>query len=48
MTQTLQKFFSIKALIQNHFDHKRHQESRQTYKQKRSAAIIEWFEICIP
>jgi len=45
MTQTLLKFVSIKASIQNHFNHERHQESRQTYKQKRSAAIIEWFEI---
>jgi hypothetical protein len=42
----LQKFFSIKALIQNDFDHKRYSESRQNYKQKRSAALIEWFQIC--
>jgi len=45
MTQTLQKFVSIKAPIQNHFNHERHLESRQTYKQKRSAALIEWFQI---
>jgi len=42
MTQTLQKFVSIKASIQNHFDHKRYLESRQTYKQKRSAALYFW------
>ena len=27
--------------IYNHFNHERHLESRQTYKQKRSAALIE-------
>ena len=28
------------------WNHERHLESRQTYKQKRSAALIEWFQIC--
>ncbi|MDA8525745.1 IS6 family transposase [Planktomarina temperata] len=39
----LQKFTSYHAQIYNHFNHERHLESRQTYKQKRSAALIEWF-----
>jgi len=41
----LQKFTSYHAQIYNHFNHERHLESRQTYKQKRSAALIEWFQI---
>ncbi|MBT6097824.1 MAG: IS6 family transposase, partial [Marinovum sp.] len=27
-------------------NHERHLESRHTYKQKRSAALIEWFNFC--
>ena len=42
----LQKFVSYHAQIYNHFNHERHLESRQTYKQKRSAALIEWFNFC--
>jgi len=42
----LQKFTSYHAQIYNHFNHERHLESRQTYKQKRSAALIEWFNFC--
>ena len=42
----LQKFTSYHAQIYNDFNHERHLESRQTYKQKRSAALIEWFQIC--
>ena len=41
----LQKFTTYHAQIYNHFNHERHLESRQTYKQKRSAALIEWFQI---
>jgi len=42
----LQKFSSYHAQIYNHFNHEKHLESRQTYKQKRSAALTEWFQIC--
>ena len=42
----LQKFTSYHAKIYNHFNHERHLESRHTYKQKRSAALIEWFNFC--
>ena len=42
----LQKFTTYHAQIYNHFNHERHLESRQTYKLKRSAALIEWFNFC--
>ena len=32
--------------IDNHFNHERHLESRQTYKQKRTTALTEWFNFC--
>ena len=34
------------SLPKNHFNHERHLQNRQTYKQKRSAALIEWFQTC--
>ena len=42
----LQKFTSYHAQIYNHFNHERHLESRQTFKQKRKTALTEWFQIC--
>ena len=44
----LQKFVSYHSQIYNHFNQQRHLQNRQTYKQKRSAALIEWFQICTP
>ena len=43
--QTLQKFASVHANIQNHFNHERHLVDRQTYKTYRSAALAEWQNI---
>jgi putative transposase len=43
---TLQKFVSYHSQIYNHFNHERHLEARQVYKQKRSAALTERFKIC--
>jgi len=43
---TLQKFLSYHSQIYNHFNHERHLERRQSFKQKRSAAFIEWFNFC--
>jgi putative transposase len=43
---TLQKFVSYHSQIYNHFNHERHLETRRVYKQKRSAALTEWFQIC--
>ena len=42
----LQKFTSYHAQIYNHFNHERHLENRQTYKQKRTTALTEWFNFC--
>ena len=40
--KTLQKFASIYATVHNHFASERHLVDRQTYKQRRSAALAEW------
>jgi hypothetical protein len=45
ITPILQKLATIHGLIYNHFNHERHLETRQAYKQKRAAALIEWREI---
>ena len=42
----LQKFTRYHAQIYNHFNHERYHQNRQTYQLKRSAALIEWFQIC--
>ena len=43
---SLQKFTSYHAQIYNHFNHERHLETRQSFKQKRAAALTEWFNFC--
>jgi putative transposase len=40
--KTLQKFSSVHAQVHNHFNQERHLVVRQTYKQRRSAALAEW------
>jgi putative transposase len=40
--KTLQKFASVHANVNNHFNHERHLVDRQTFKQRRSAALAEW------
>ena len=40
--KTLQKFCSVHASVQNHFNKERHLVSRETYKQGRAAAQTEW------
>ena len=40
--ETLQKFASVHANIHNHFSLERHLIDRQTYKERRSAALAEW------
>jgi putative transposase len=42
---TLQKLAAVYGSMYNHFNHERHLETRQVYKQKRAAALIEWPEI---
>jgi putative transposase len=40
--KTLQKFASVHANIHNHFNQERHIVDRQTFKERRSAALAEW------
>ena len=43
--QTLQKFVSIQASIQNHFNKERHLYSRTNFKLNRAAALAEWRQL---
>ena len=40
--KSLQKFASVDANVHNHFNLERHLIDRQTYKDRRSAALTEW------
>ena len=40
--KTLQKFSSVHAQVDNHFNQERHLVTREIYKQRRSAALAEW------
>jgi len=40
--KSLQKFASVHASLHNHFASERHLVDRQTYKERRSAALAEW------
>ena len=40
--RTLQKFASAHASIHNHFNHDRHLDRRDIFKQNRSIALAEW------
>jgi putative transposase len=40
--KSLQKFASVHANVHNHFSQERHLVDRQTYKDRRSAALAEW------
>jgi putative transposase len=40
--KSLQKFASVHANIHNHFNLERHLVDRETYKSRRSAALVEW------
>ena len=40
--KTLPKFVSVHANVHNHFNQERHLVDRQTYKDRRSAALTEW------
>jgi putative transposase len=43
--QTLQKFAAAHASIHNHFNHDRHLNCRDIFKQNRSAALAEWRQL---
>jgi putative transposase len=40
--KTLQKFASVHASVTNHFNQERHLVDRQTFRERRSAALAEW------
>ena len=40
--KSLQKFASVHANVHNHFASERHLVDRETYKTRRSAALVEW------
>jgi putative transposase len=40
--KTLQKFASVHANVHNHFNLERHLINRQSYRERRSAALAEW------
>jgi putative transposase len=39
--KALQKYASVQASLHNHFSQERHLVDRQTFKQRRSAALVE-------
>jgi putative transposase len=43
--KSLQKFASVHANVHNHFNLERHLVDRQTYKERRSAALAEWGQV---
>jgi putative transposase len=43
--KTLQKFASAHASIHNHFNHDRHLNRREIFKQNRSAALAVWRQL---
>ena len=45
--QTLQKFTSVHASIHNHFNHQRHLNRRDIFKQGRAAALAEWRQLAV-
>jgi len=43
--RTLQKFSSVHAQVHNLFNLERHLVTRHVYKQRRSAALAEWYAL---
>ena len=43
--KTLQKFTAVHASIHNHFNHERHLNRRDIFKQHRAAALTEWRQL---
>ena len=44
-SRTLQKFAAAHASIHNHFNHDRHLNRRDIFKQNRAAALAEWRQL---
>ena len=45
--KSLQKFTSIQSTFQNHFNHERHNEKRDTFKDLRQSSLDAWNEILV-
>ena len=43
--KTLQKFAAVHASIHNRFNHERHLNRRDVFKQNRAAALAEWRQL---
>ena len=43
--RTLQKFVSVYSAVCNHFNHERHLISRDDFKGRREAALVEWQQV---
>ena len=43
--KTLQKFVSVHSAVCNHFNHERHLISRDDFKGRREAALVEWHQV---
>ena len=43
---TLQKFAALHGSIHNHFNQERHLTSRQIFKDRRTAALVKWRQLC--
>jgi putative transposase len=44
--RSLQKFVSVHASVNNHFNQERHLYSRDNFKLNRDAAFSEWRQLC--
>jgi len=42
-----QKFVSVHASIHNYFNHDRHFNRRNIFKQKRSAVMVDWHQLSV-
>ncbi len=45
--KSLQKFTAIQSTFLNHFNHQRHIEKRQYFKELRNASVDQWRQICV-
>ena len=45
--KSLQKFISMQSVFQNHFNHQRHLENRDNFKNLRQNSVDQWRTICV-
>ena len=46
LMRSLQKFAAVHGSVHNHFNKERHLYSRQNFKENRTAALVEWRQLC--